>query len=84
MQKIGGTSNLTAEDLAGYLNCRYLTELDLVIANGELEKPKIRDPALDGGRYETSRTNRALSSISRWATAMDEAGLTARRSHEGG
>ena len=49
MQKIRETSNLTAEYLAGYLNCRYLTKLDLAIAKGELEKPKIRDPALDGG-----------------------------------
>lgn len=48
MQKIGGTSNLAAEDLGGYLNCRYLTELDRAIANGELEKPRIRDPALEG------------------------------------
>src|SRR5260221_14220737 len=33
MQKIGATVNLSAGDLVGHLNCRYLTELDLKVAN---------------------------------------------------
>ena len=32
---------LCAGDLVGRLNCRYLKELDLKVANGELEKPKV-------------------------------------------
>ena len=47
MQKIGATLNLSAGDLVGHLNCRYLTELDLKVANGELEKPKVWDPVLE-------------------------------------
>ena len=47
MQKVAGTLNLSAGDLVGHLNCRYLTELDLKVANGELEKPKIWDPVLE-------------------------------------
>jgi predicted RecB family nuclease len=47
MQKIGATLNLSAGDLVGHLNCRYLTELDLKVANGELEKPKVWDPLLE-------------------------------------
>ena len=47
MQKIGEALNLSAGDLVGHLNCRYLTELDLKVANGELEKPKVWDPVLE-------------------------------------
>lgn len=47
MQKLGITLNLSAGDLVGHLNCRYLTQLDLKVANGELEKPRIWDPVLE-------------------------------------
>src|SRR5947209_19332142 len=47
MQRIGATVNLSAGDLVGHLNCRYLTELDLKVANGEMEKPKVWDPVLE-------------------------------------
>src|SRR6266436_1939787 len=47
MQKIGATLNLSAADLVGHLNCHYLTGLDLKVANGALEKPKIWDPILE-------------------------------------
>ncbi|OAF09236.1 hypothetical protein [Bradyrhizobium neotropicale] len=40
MQSIEGTINLSAGDLVGHLNCGYLTELDLKVANGQLQKPK--------------------------------------------
>ncbi len=46
MQKVGTTFQLSAGDLVGHLNCRYLTGLDLKVANGELAKPKIWDPVL--------------------------------------
>lgn len=47
MQIIGSTLALSSGDLVGHLNCRYLTELDLKVANGELEKPRIWDPLLE-------------------------------------
>lgn len=47
MQKVGATLNLSAGDLVGHLNCRYLTELDLKVANDELDKPKVWDPVLE-------------------------------------
>jgi predicted RecB family nuclease len=47
MQKIDGLLHLSSGDLVGHLNCRHLTELDLRVANGELDKPKVWDPALE-------------------------------------
>jgi hypothetical protein len=44
MLNVGGTVQLTASDLVGHLNCRYLTSLDLAVANGKVAKPRIRDP----------------------------------------
>ncbi len=43
----GGRVLLSASDLVGHLNCRYLTALDLAVARGELEKPAVWDPVLD-------------------------------------
>jgi uncharacterized protein len=60
MQKIGSTLRFSAGDLVGHLNCRYLTSLDLKVANGELAKPKVwDDPTLDalaerGKKHEQS------------------------------
>jgi hypothetical protein len=47
MQKVGVDLRLSSVDLVGHLNCRYLTELDLKVANGEIEKPRIWDPVLE-------------------------------------
>lgn len=47
MYKVAGTLNLSAGDLVGHLNCRYLTLLDLKVVEGELDKPKIWDPVLE-------------------------------------
>jgi predicted RecB family nuclease len=47
MYKTGGNLFLSAGDLVGHLNCRYLTSLDVKVANGELSKPKIWDPVLE-------------------------------------
>lgn len=47
MYKVAGTLNLSAGDLVGHLNCRYLTSLDLKVVDGELDKPKIWDPVLE-------------------------------------
>ncbi|MFK4539852.1 putative RecB family nuclease [Bradyrhizobium ottawaense] len=46
MESIGGIINLSAGDLVGHLNCRFLTELDRKVADGELQNPKIWDPVL--------------------------------------
>src|ERR1700683_2322695 len=47
MLNVGGTVNLSASDLIGHLNCRYLTALNLAVASGELDKPSMSDPVLD-------------------------------------
>src|SRR6266481_2192694 len=47
MLNAGDTLHLSASDLVGHLNCRYLTRLDLAIANGTLAKPFIWDPVLE-------------------------------------
>jgi predicted RecB family nuclease len=47
MQKISGNVLLSSVDLVGHLNCRFLTGLDLKVANGELEKLKVWDPVLE-------------------------------------
>jgi uncharacterized protein len=47
MHRTGGNLNLSAGDLVGHLNCRYLTALDVKVANGELSKPKVWDPTLE-------------------------------------
>jgi len=47
MLNVGGTIHLTASDLAGHLNCRYLTTLDLAVAQGTLAKPSISDPVME-------------------------------------
>ncbi len=48
MQKKGETIVFSAGDLVGHLNCRYLTQLDVKVAQGELAKPRVYDdPTLD-------------------------------------
>jgi len=57
MQQMENTLLLSASDLIGHLNCQHLTGLDLAVANGTLEKPKVWDPLLQllwerGARHE--------------------------------
>jgi predicted RecB family nuclease len=47
MQRVGGALQLSASDLIGHLNCRYVTMLDLAVANGALTRPKVWDPVLE-------------------------------------
>jgi len=47
MHKTGDKLNLSAGDLVGHLNCRYLTELDLAVTHGLLAKPRVWDPVLE-------------------------------------
>ncbi|MXV73889.1 TM0106 family RecB-like putative nuclease [Candidatus Poribacteria bacterium] len=46
MKKTGSKFDLTASDLVGYLNCRYLSTLDRAVAEGVLAKPTVWDPLL--------------------------------------
>ncbi len=45
MQISGQTLQLSASDLVGHINCRYLTQLDLKVARGSLLKPILREHA---------------------------------------
>jgi len=59
MQAFDSSIHLSASDLVGHINCRYLTNLDLKVVKGTLAKPTIRDPGLDllierGQRHEQS------------------------------
>lgn len=47
MLNLDGQIHLTASDLVGHLNCRYLTHLDLAVAKGEINKPSVWDPVLE-------------------------------------
>src|ERR1700674_1058834 len=47
MFRLDGVMHLSASDLVGHLNCRYLTSLDLAVANGERAKPFVWDPLLE-------------------------------------
>jgi uncharacterized protein len=47
MLALDRTVCLSASDLVGHLNCRYLTTLDLAVAKGELDKPAVWDPVLE-------------------------------------
>jgi hypothetical protein len=44
--KCGGHTELSAADLVGHLSCRHLTQLDLAVARGKLQPPKVWDPLL--------------------------------------
>ena len=46
MRKQGGTFQLSASDLVGYLYCRHLSALDRAVAEGALKKPPIWDDPL--------------------------------------
>jgi predicted RecB family nuclease len=47
MLKVNEDVELSASDLVGYLNCHYLTDLDLAVVNGQIGKPKHWDPFLE-------------------------------------
>ena len=47
MLNLDGVVHLSASDLVGHLNCRYLTSLDLAVAKGERDKPSVWDPVLE-------------------------------------
>lgn len=57
MERINGSIRLSATDLVGHLNCRHLTNMDLDVADGVRDRPRVWDPLLEilwerGARHE--------------------------------
>lgn len=57
MQLLNNGIRFSSRDVSGYLNCRYLTGLELQVAHGALARPKPWDPSLEalwerGARHE--------------------------------
>ena len=46
MRNDGNSFELSATDLASYLNCDHLSTLERAVAEGNLKKPHLRDPLL--------------------------------------
>src|SRR6201996_6012323 len=79
MQNVGGNLYLSSTDLVGHLNCTYLTELDLKVAKGELQKPKVWDPVLEtlaerGAAHEKAFIDH-LKTLGMAVTVIDGVGL---------
>jgi uncharacterized protein len=79
MREAEGSVHLTASDLVGHLNCRYLTALDLAAAKGELAKPSVWDPVLEilverGAQHEKAYVD-YLQSKGLAVTAIDGVGV---------
>lgn len=79
MRKGGETIHLTASDLIGHLNCRYLTALDLAVARGAMAKPSIWDPVpeilADRGALHEKAYIDHLKSQGHEASAIDGVGV---------
>ena len=81
MQKVEDLILLSASDLVGHLHCRHLTGLDIAVATGALEKPKVWDPLLQllwerGARHELGFVEH-LKSQSFSVTVIDGIGVDA-------
>lgn len=66
MERVNGTLRLSATDLVGHLNCGHLTQLDLAVASGALERPRVWDPSLEilwerGRRHEQGFVDHLIS-----------------------
>ena len=82
MLRVGADVHLSASDLVGHLNCRYLTALDLAVARGKLKKPHVWDPVLEvlaerGARHERGFVEH-LASNGFAVVSIDGAGIDAR------
>ena len=79
MQLSGKNLLLSASDLVGHINCRYLTQLDLKVARGALPKPAYYDPTLEllverGRRHDQAYLDH-LVSLGRQMTAIAGVGI---------
>ena len=81
MKLIAESIRLSATDLANYLGCRYLTELDRAVAMGKLKKPDYFDPSLGilakrGAQHEADYVeflrNKGLSIIALHGKPVDD------------
>ena len=72
MKRVGEALRLSASDLVGFLNCEYLTQLELAVASGIRERPFRADPMLDVLRERGFRHEAAY---------LDHLELMGRRSH---
>src|SRR5262249_50588273 len=88
MQVLGGSIHLSASDLVGHINCRYLTHLDLKAIDGTLAKPALHAPGLDvlierGLRHEqgylTHLTDSGLAVTSIEGVGVDSRSVDATR-----
>jgi hypothetical protein len=59
--RLGESLQLSATDLVGHLNCRYLTNLDVEVAHGNLAKPEVFDPLLE--IYNRERPHESLGQV---------------------
>ena len=58
MRKTAGSLEFTATDLVGFLNCRYLSYLDLAVVQGARSEPFVWDPMLKLLWERAQRTRR--------------------------
>ena len=75
MRLVDGHLRLSPSDLANYLACAHLTQLELRVLRGELERPHLEDPygqilLKKGNEHEAARLAR-----------YEESGLTVARMH---
>ena len=81
MQLAANALQLSASDLVGHINCRYLTQLDVKVARGTLPKPSHYDPTLEvlierGRRHEQGYLDH-LRSQGRKVAEIDGVGVDA-------
>ncbi|WP_422001739.1 TM0106 family RecB-like putative nuclease [Reyranella sp.] len=79
MEFFGESLRLSASDLIGHINCRYLTQLDLRVARGALSKSSHYDPAREvlierGRRHEQGYLDH-LRALGREITTIDGFGI---------
>jgi uncharacterized protein len=79
MERAHGTLRLSATDLIGYLNCGFLTHLDLAAVDGTVERPRVWDPLLEilwerGARHERAYVDH-LKSQGLSVTTIDGVGV---------
>lgn len=80
MKKVGEALRLSASDLVGFLNCHYLTSLELLVAAGVEQRPFNSDPMLEvlrerGFRHEDAYL-RHLESQGRRLTRIDDGDIS--------
>ena len=81
MRKTAGSLEFTATDLVGFLNCRYLSSLDLAVVEGERSEPNVWDPMLKllwerGSAHEAEYVSHLIQAGYE-VVAIDTAGTTA-------